>query len=159
MKVPTEDQYKILDIFEKEREAIIQAIKQIFAFPYLEETQLVMLEAVTDKYGIGFDAYPHTAPFDRAPMFEEDRGTDIIRVEGVAGGSFYFGDDFDVDALLEEDLLDAYLLVGEKLLVKWLGKRIKEVEGYDAFPYPICICFQGDEPYYYNLSTGTREHI
>jgi hypothetical protein len=156
MKVPAEDQYKILDTFEKEREAIIQMIKQIFAFPYLEETQLVMLEAVTDKYGIGFEAYPYTDPLDRAPMFEEDRGKNIIRVEGVAGGSVYIGD-FDMDALLDEGLLDAYLFVGEKLLVKWLSKLIKEVEGYDAFPYPICMYFEGDDPYYYNLSTGTRE--
>lgn len=77
----------------------------------------------------------------------------------MAGGSIYFGDDFDLDELLDEGLLDAYLFVAKQLLAKWLSKLIKEVEGYDTFPYPICMWFQGDDPYYYDLSTGERKRV
>lgn len=157
MKVPTEDQYKMLDAFERERDSIIKMFEQIFAFPYVEETRLVMLEALTGEWGIGFDAFPNTEPFERAPLTEADRGSNVIRAgECVAGGSVDIGD-FDVEELFDNDLLDTYLFVAEKLLIKWLGKRMKEVDGHDTFPYPICISFQGTEPIYYDLSTGTKK--
>jgi hypothetical protein len=60
----------------------------------------------------------------------------------VAGGSIYFGDDFDLDELLDEGLLDAYLFVAKQLLAKWLSKLIKEVEGYDTSRIPSACGFK-----------------
>jgi hypothetical protein len=159
-KVPEEDQYKILAAFERERDDIIKMFKEIFAFPYVEETTMVMLEALTDTAGIGFDVYPNYEPMERAPLTEADRGSNVIRPgDIVSGGSVSLGEIFDDEELLWSDRLDSYLFVAEQLLVKWLGKRMKEVEGYDTFPYPICICFQGDEPYYWDLATGKRLRV
>ncbi|MBX6767741.1 MAG: hypothetical protein IRY90_11415 [Actinomadura rubrobrunea] len=156
MKVPAEDQYKMLAAFERDRDALIKMFKEIFAFPYVEETRLVMLEAVTDLAGIGFDAFPNYEPFERAPLTEADRGSHVIRAGDAWPEVPFLSATSTSKNYSTTTCWTPILFVAEKLLVKWLSKLLKEVDGHDAFPYPICMSFQGTEPIYFDLTTGEK---
>ncbi|MFG3701787.1 hypothetical protein ACGF5C_28370 [Micromonospora sp. NPDC047620] len=137
--IPVSHQLVMLQVLEEYKEELKREFNPIFSFNYPRETQLVLLEAESYDFGLGFAAYPYK------------RATEsVVPRRLITSGSVGFHNHLD-DEDLDED--GDYLIFSEKLFVKWLGRILNEFREYKDFPYRIAIFYRGGT-YSRDIATG-----
>ncbi|MEU5945069.1 hypothetical protein ABZ793_05840 [Micromonospora sp. NPDC047465] len=137
--IPIKDQLVMLQVLEECKEELKREFNAMFSFSYPRETQLIVLEAESYYFGLGFAAYPY-----------ERAAEPVVPKRLIASGSVSFNNHLD-DEDLDED--GDYCLFSEKLFVKWLGRILNEFRGYEDFPYRIAISYRGGT-YCRDVATG-----